>query len=310
MKAVRINSYGGPEVLVEEDAPRPEPSTKEVLIEVYAAGVNPIDWKVREGYAKGWLRHKLPLIPGWDVSGVLVDLGDGVKGFKTGDEVYGKLDSGRDGAYAEYAVSRVENIAHKPQRIDHVQAAAVPIAALTAWQSLFDLANLSKGQIVLIHGAAGGVGHFAVQFAKWKGAKVIGTASGRNEQFVRKLGADLVIDYTARGFDDEVSGVDCVLDTLGGDVLARSLRVLKKGGIVVSTLDEPSAKDLARYGVRAAHVVAKADSGQLTQIARLIDACEVKPVVETVLPLAEARRAHEMSQAGHVRGKIVLRIKE
>jgi NADPH:quinone reductase-like Zn-dependent oxidoreductase len=310
MKAVRIHSYGGPQVLVEENAPMPEPSSGEVLIEVHAAGVNPIDWKVREGYAKDWLRHKLPLILGWDVSGVIVELGSGVKGFKKGDKVYGKLDSGRDGAYAEYAVSQIENIALKPRTLDHVHAAAVPIAALTAWQSLFDLADLSAGQTVLIHAAAGGVGHFAVQFSKWKGARVIGTASGRNEEFVKKLGADTVIDYTVKKFEDEGSGVDCVLDTQGGEVLNRSLRVLKKGGIVVSTLSEPSAEDLAKYGVRASHIIARADSRQLIQIAGLIDAGNVRPVVETVLPLAEVRRAHEMSQKGHVRGKIVLKIRE
>jgi NADPH:quinone reductase-like Zn-dependent oxidoreductase len=310
MKAVRIHSYGGPQVLVEENAPMPKPSSGEVLIEVHAAGVNPIDWKVREGYAKEWLRHKLPLILGWDVSGVIKELGSGVKGFKKGDEVYGKLDTGRDGAYAEYAVSNTENIALKPRTLDHVHAAAIPIAALTAWQSLFDLANLSAGQTVLIHAAAGGVGHFAVQFSKWKGARVIGTASARNEEFVKKLGADMVIDYTTKIFEDEVSGVDCVLDTQGGEVLNRSLRVLKKGGIVVSTLSEPSADDLARYGVRSSHVLARGDTQQLMQIAELIDTGDIRPVVETVLPLAEASTAHKMSQTGHVRGKIVLKIKE
>jgi NADPH:quinone reductase-like Zn-dependent oxidoreductase len=309
MKAVRIHSYGGPQVLVEENVPMPKPSSGEVLIEVHAAGVNPIDWKVREGYGKGWLKHKLPLILGWDVSGVIKELGSGVKGFKKGDEVYGKLDTGHDGAYAEYTVSNTENISLKPRTLDHVHAAAIPIAALTAWQSLFDLANLSAGQSVLIHAAAGGVGHFAVQFSKWKGAKVIGTASARNEEFVKKLGADMVIDYTTKIFEDEISSVDCVLDTQGGEVLNRSLRVLKKGGIVVSTLSEPSADDLARYGVRSSHVLARSDSRQLMQIAELIDKGDVRPVVETILPLAEARRAHEMSQTGHVRGKIVLKIK-
>ena len=309
MKAVRIHSYGGPQVLVEENAPMPKPLSEEVLIEVHAAGVNPIDWKVREGYAKGWLRHKLPLVLGWDVSGVIKELGSGVKGFKKGDEVYGKLDTGRDGAYAEYAVTRFENIALKPRTLDHTHAAAIPIAALTAWQSLFDLASLSARQTVLIHAAAGGVGHFAVQFSKWKGARVIGTASARNEEFVKKLGADIVIDYTTKIFEDEVSGVDCVLDTQGGKVLNRSLHVLKKGGIVVSTLSEPSANDLAKYGVRTSHVLARADSRQLMQIAELIDAGKVSPVVETVLPLAGAITAHKMSQTGHVRGKIVLKIK-
>jgi NADPH:quinone reductase-like Zn-dependent oxidoreductase len=307
---MRMSSYGGPDVLTEEKVRTPDPSIREVLIEVHAAGVNPIDWKVREGYAKSWLKHKLPLIPGWDVSGVIAERGKKAEGFREGDEVYGKLDTARDGAYAEYVVSAVEDIAHKPLSIDHVHAAAVPIAALTAWQSLFNLGGLSKGQTVLIHAAAGGVGHFAVQFAKWKGARVIGTASGRNEEFVRQLGADIFIDYTAGRFEEKVSGVDCVLDTIGGDVLSRSLQVLKKGGIVVSTLDEPSAEELARYSVRAAQVMARGDAVQLRQIAELIDSGDVMPMVEAVLPLAHARRAHEMSQTGHVRGKIVLRVKK
>jgi len=310
MKAIRMHNYGGPEVLVYEDVSQPKPSRGEVLIEVHAAGVNPIDWKVREGYAKGWLNHKLPLIPGWDVSGIVVDLGEGVKNFAAGDQVYGKLDASLDGAYAEYAVTNTENIAFKPRTADHVHAAAVPIAALTAWQSLFDLAGLSAGQTVLIHAAAGGVGHFAVQFAKWKGARVLGTASVRNAEFVKKIGADMVIDYTTRKFEEEASGVDCVLDTQGGDVLRRSLPVLKRGGIVVSTLEELSAEDLKKYGIRAAHIVARSDSSQLKEIASLMDAGHVKTMVETVLPLEEARKAHELSQSGHARGKIVLKVKE
>ncbi|HAM52726.1 MAG TPA: NADPH:quinone reductase [Nitrospiraceae bacterium] len=309
MKAVRIHQYGSPEVLVYEDVVRPRPGSGNVLVEVHAAGVNPIDWKVREGHAKGWLNHALPLILGWDVSGVIVELGNTANGFKKGDEVYGKLDVMHDGAYAEYTTTATENITLKPKTVDHVHAAAVPIAALTAWQSLFDLANLSTGQTILIHAAAGGVGHFAVQFAKWKGARVIGTASARNTKFVKKLGAEEVIDYTVRKFEDEVRGVDCVLDTQGGEVLSRSLRVLKKGGIVVSTLEEPRAEDLTRYGVRATHVIAKSDSRQLKEIAALIDTGHVKPAVEIVLPLAEARKAHELSQSGHTHGKIVLKVK-
>lgn len=310
MKAVRIHAYGGPDVLAYEDARRPEAAKSELLIEVHAAGVNPIDWKVREGYAKGWLNHRLPLIPGWDCSGIIVETGDSAGGFKTGDEVYGKLDTEHDGAYAEYAIAHPENIAFKPKTLDHVHAAAVPIAALTAWQSLFDLAKLSKGQTVLIHAAAGGVGHFAVQFAKWKGAWVMGTASGRNAEFVKKLGADMVVDYTSKKFEREVGVVDCVLDTMGGEVLNRSLHVLKKGGIVVSTLEEPLAENLTRYGVHAAVVIAKANSKQLEEIAGLIDAGHVRPAVEKVLPLESVREAHNLSQTGHVRGKIVLKVRE
>jgi NADPH:quinone reductase-like Zn-dependent oxidoreductase len=215
-----------------------------------------------------------------------------------------------NGAYAEYSVTNTKHIALKPKNIDHLHAAAVPIAALTAWQSLFDLAGLSAGQTVLIHAAAGGVGNFAVQFAKWKGARVLATASARNYEFVKQIGADVVIDYTAKKFEEEASGVDCVLDTQGGDVLRRSLLVLKKGGIVVSTLEEPPAEDLKKYSVRASHVVAASNSSQLKEIAGLLDAGHVRALVEAVLPLQEARKAHELSQSGHSRGKIVLKVKE
>jgi len=310
MKAIRMHSYGGPEVLVYENAPRPKPDHDVVLVEVHAAGVNPIDWKVREGYAKGWIKHKLPLVPGWDVSGIIAELAEGVKKFAVGDQVYGKLDIALDGAYAEYAVTKTENIALKPKTADYLHAAAVPIAALTAWQSLFDHAGLAAGQTVLIHGAAGGVGHFAVQFAKWKGARVLGTASARNADFLRMLGADMAIDYTTKKFEEEAEKVDCVLDTQGGDVLRRSLQILKKGGIVVSTLAEPSPEELEKYGVRASHMYAESNSAQLSEIAELIDNGKVRIMVEAVFPLEEVRKAHAMSQTGHTRGKIVLKIKE
>lgn len=305
MKAIRIHNYGGPEVLVYEDAPVPELKAGEVLIRVYAAGVNPLDWKVRQGLVKDWLRHRLPLIPGWDVSGVVEVVGDGVTNVKVGEAVYGLLNTTRDGAYAEFAVARASHIVPKPATIDHVQAATVPIAGLAAWQSLFDKAGLSAGQTVLIHAAAGGVGHFAVQFAKWKGARVIGTASTRNLDFLRQMGVDEVIDYKAKRFEDVVHDVDVVLDTLGGETQQRSWRVLKKGGMLVTTLGITSTPP---SDMRGESIRIQANAGQLTQISRLIDAGRIKTVVETVLPLKEARQAHELSETGHTRGKIVLRI--
>lgn len=310
MKAVRIHAYGGPEVLVQEEAPRPEVAAGEVLIRVRAAGINPLDWKVRAGYVQEWLQHRLPLIPGWDVSGVVEAIGVGYTDLNIGDEVYGMLDFTRDGAYAEYAVARAHDLALKPSSIDHVQAAAVPVAALTAWQSLFDLAGLSAGQTVLIHGAAGGVGHFAVQLARWIGARVIGTASARNVSFVRELGADQVIDYQTTSFESAVSDVDVVLDTQGGETQQRSWKVVRTGGTLVSTVGISSPEAAAEHGARGKHVRVRADANQLAQIAALIDTGDLKPFVNSVLPLAEAASAHELSQSGHVRGKIVLQVRD
>jgi len=308
MQAVRFHSYGHPSVLLLEEVPRPTAGSDEVLVRVHAAGVNPLDWKVRAGYVKDWLPHRLPLIPGWDVSGVVEAVGPDVTAFKIGDAVYGMLHFGRDGAYAEYVAAGIRTLALKPSSLDHVRAAAVPLAALTAWQSLFDSASLSAGQTVLIHGAAGGVGHFAVQFAKWKRAKVIGTASVGNESFLRELGADNVIDYRTTRFEEAVSDVDVVLDTIGGETQQRSWQVLKKGGILVATLGISSPGAPGEHGVRGAGVSVHPDPAQLARIAALIDAGDLKPVISAVLPLTEAARAHELSQTGHVGGKIVLKV--
>lgn len=308
MKAVRIHAYGGVDVLWYEDAPRPVPETGEVLIQVYAAAVNSIDCKVRSGYLREWWDYSLPLIPGWDVSGVIAELGLGVTQFRVGDPVYAMADFSRDGAYAEYVVIDAVHVAAKPTSISHIQAAAVPLAGLTAWQSLFDTAHLVAGQTILIHGAAGGVGTFAVQFAKHTSTQVIGTASGRDAAFLYKLGVDRVIDYHTMRFEDLVHNVDVVLDTRGGEVQQRSWKTLKPGGLLVSIVSEPSPVHAACYRVRGAAVWVKPSTTQLTQIAQLIDAGSVCPMVETVLPLSEARQAHEQSQSGLMRGKIVLRV--
>jgi NADPH:quinone reductase-like Zn-dependent oxidoreductase len=308
MQAVRFHSYGSPEVLVLEEVPRPQAGAGEVLIRVHAAGVNPIDWKVRAGHVKDWLQHRLPLIPGWDVSGAVEAVGPDVSAFKIGDAVYGMLDFMRDGAYSEYVTTNIRNLALKPRSIDHIQAAAVPLAALTAWQSLFEVAGLAPWHTVLIHAAAGGVGHFAVQFAKWKGAKVIGTASSNNASFLKELGADRVIDYRTTQFEKVVSELDVVLDPVGGDTQERSWQVLKRAGILVATLGISSPQAASERGVRGEGVRVHPDRGQLTQITALIDAGDLKPTVTKVLSLAQAARAHELSETGHVRGKIVLKV--
>lgn len=308
MKAIRVHEYGGPEVLRYEEAPRPEPGPGEVLVRIRAAGVNPVDWQVREGHRREALAYRMPFVPGWDVSGVVEATGPNVTLLTKGDEVYGYPSVVRNGAYAEYAVVPEAELALKPRSVDHVLAASVPIAALTAWQGLFDAGGLRTDQKVLIHGGAGGVGSFAVQLARWKGAFIVATASGRNQEFLRNLGADLTIDYEKTRFDRLVCDADVVFDTIGGDTLKRSWKVLKTGGVLVSTVEEPSAETAAAHGVRAALVSTRADTAQLTEIAKLVDAGMVRPIVEAVFPLNEARRAQELSQTGHARGKIVLQV--
>ena len=309
MKAIRIHKYGGPEVLKYEDAPRPNPQAGEVLVRVHAAGVNPIDWKVREGEMKDFWPHQFPLILGWDLSGVVEELGKGVSQFKIGDEVYGLRDPTRGGAYADYIIVRETELALKPNSLHHIRAAAVPLAALTAWQSLFDTAQLQPGQRVLIHAGSGGVGHFAVQLAKWKGAHVFATASTKNQDLLRELGVDKAIDYTQQRFEDIARNIDIVLDTIGGETQERSWQVLKKGGALLSVVQPPSAEKAKELGVRAAFVASHPNGAQLTEIARIVDSGKLAPVIDRILPLSEARRAHELSQSGHTRGKIVLRVK-
>jgi NADPH:quinone reductase-like Zn-dependent oxidoreductase len=314
MKAVRIHEYGGPEVLRYEDAPRPEQATGEVLVRVHAAGVNPVDWKVREGHLRQMVAYPLPMIPGWDLSGTVERVGAGVAGFAPGDEVYARPDIARNGAYAQYITVRAKELARKPRSLDHVHASAVPLAALTAWQALFEAPapytsiGLEKGQTVLIHAGAGGVGTFAVQLAKWRGARVIATASAKNEAFLRELGADEVIDYTRKRFEEVAHGVDAVLDTIGGETQKRSWAVLKPGGVLASIMARPSADDARAHGARAAYVFVQPVASQLDEIAGLIDGKAVRAIVSEVLPLAQARKAQELSQAGHVRGKIVLEV--
>jgi len=308
MKAVRIHEYGGPEVLKYEDAPKPQAGPGEVLIRVHAASVNPVDWKVRQGYLQQMMKYKMPMIPGWDVSGVVEAAGAGAMRLKPGDEVYSRPDLGRDGTYAEYVVVKESEVALKPKSVDHVTAAAIPLAALTAWQALYDGAKLSAGQKLLIHGAAGGVGCFAVQLAKMKGAHIIVTASKKNHDFLRSLGADECIDYNTTKFEDVVHDADVVLDTITGETMERSWKVLKKGGILVSILEPPKPEKAAAHGVRCHHTFVQANVEQLGELAKLVDAGRLKVIIEKVYPLSEARAAQESNATGHTRGKIVLRV--
>jgi NADPH:quinone reductase-like Zn-dependent oxidoreductase len=256
----------------------------------------------------GYFNPTFPLILGTDVSGVIEEVGAGVTGFSPGDAVYTRAGVFRDGAYAEYVLTPAADVTAKPQSLDHIQSAALPHVTLSAWQALFELANLSKGQTVLIHGAAGGVGHVAVQLAKSRGAKVIGTA-GENYGLLGSLGVDQAINYATTPFENIVHDVDVVLDTVGGDTQQRSWSTLKRGGILVSTIQPPSEETAAAHGVRQAMVSSSPPIAQtLTEVARMADAGQIKPVVSTVLPLQEAQRAHQIIEGKHTRGKVVLQV--
>lgn len=305
MKAVQIHEFGGPEVLKLDTITRPEPGAHQVLVRVHAAGVNPVDWKIREGK---FGEIPFPAIMGNDFSGEIEALGPDVTEFRVGESIFGSV-ADESGSYAEYCLAPTSQIIEKPSSLDHIQAAAVPVTAMTAWQALFDEAKLRRGQKVLIHAAAGGVGNFAVQFAKWKGAYVIGTASADSADLVRKLGAHEVIDYRNTRFEDVVQNADVVFDTIGGETQERSWKVLNRGGVLVSIVQPPSAETAAARGVRGIFMREDAKrNDELIQIAKLLASGQIKINVETVLPLSEARKAQELSQSGHAHGKIVLTI--
>lgn len=309
MKAIVVNEYGDASVLNYTDVKRPEPKEDEVLIKVRAAAVNPADWKIRDGMGEQF-GFKLPLILGGDISGIVEEVGLEVDNFKRGDAVYGITVSSLSGGYAEYAVAKTDAVAPKPGSLNFEEAASIPIAALTAWQAMFDLANLQSGQRILITGASGGVGSMAVQLAKAKGAFVIGTASGRNEEFVRALGADEFVDYTKQKFEEVVKNVDVVFDAVGGDTCERAFQTLRKGGFLVTAVAFPSEEKAKQFGVTVARVFCHASAKQLAEINQLIGEGKFKTHVETILPLTEVKRAHELSETGRTRGKIVLRIVE
>ena len=308
MKAIRIHEYGGPEVLSIDEVPVPEPGKDEVLVRVHATSVNPVDWKIREGLRKEKFPSKLPLTIGWDVSGVVEQVGEKVSNFRKGDEVYGRPDPTKNGAYAEYIVVKASLLSVKPLGIGHTEAAAVPLAGLTAWQGLFDHGLLKEGQKVLIHAAAGGVGSYAVQFAKSKGAYVIGTASDQNIDFLKRLGADEVIDYNMESFEMRLNDIDLVLDTIGGDTQLKSIEVLKPGGRLITTLAAEFVTEAKAKNVHLIAYVVQSIPAQLAEIAKMIDAGKVKPIIDQVLPFTDARKAHMSIEEGHTRGKIVLQV--
>jgi NADPH:quinone reductase-like Zn-dependent oxidoreductase len=292
---------GDPERLVYEDIPKPVPSGDEALVRVYACGLTPteLSWSSTE---------RLPVVLGHEISGVVESLAPGVTEAKAGDRVYALTDFWWDGGAAEYVIVRSRDLAPKPNSLDYVQAAAVRLSGLTAWQALFGHGGLAKGQKVLIHGAAGGVGSFAVQLAVWNGARVIATASVRNFEFLKGLGAEDVIDYATEPFENKVKDADMVLDLIGGDTLERSWGVLRRGGVLVTTVAPVSQDKASAHAVRGIFFIVKPSRPELIEIARLIDGGNVRVNIEAVFPLERAREAFEYGLKGHVRGKLVLRV--
>ncbi len=303
MQAVQIEEYGGPEVLKIVETSIPQPGDGQVLIRVYAAGVNPADWKIRAGYFKQFMPVPMPWTPGIEAAGVIEGIGSGVTQLKTGQAVFGPM----TGVYAEYALAPAGDLQIKPDGLSFEEAASISVGALTAWAAVIDAANVQPGQRVLVQGAAGGVGLYAVQLARWKGAQVLGTASSANVDFVRALGAE-AIDYSAEPFEQKVQDVDVVIDTVGGEIPQRSLQVLRRGGTLVTVAGRLADDFGQAQGIRAARA-GRASAAKLKDITQLIVGGKLKPAVYKVFPLAEARQAHELSQTGHGRGRIVLRVR-
>lgn len=315
MRAMVIEQFGGRDQLHLADVPPPVPGKREVLIRVHAAGVNPVDGKIRDGLLRARMPHQFPIILGWDVAGVIESAGPGARRFAPGDAVfaYARKPIIKDGTYAEFVVVPETSVARKPANLDFAEAAAVPLAALTAWQSLFDAAGLKHGQTALIHAAAGGVGGFAVQLARWKGARIIATASAANHDYVRRLGAHRVVDYrtddvAAAVRDFAPDGVDVAYDTVGGEVQQRSAAMVRSGGVLVSILAFVDAEAVRVRGVEPKYVFVSPSAPQLARLAGLIERGRLKVTLAARLPLEQAAQAHEMIETRHTRGKIVLTV--
>lgn len=305
MKAVVIREYGNEDVLKFEEVQKPLPNSDDILVKIHNIGLNPVEWKVRNGLGEIF-GMKLPIFLGSEISGTVEAIGADVNKFKVGDEIFGNVNMMRGGGYANYVLAIESEIAHKPQNIDFVQAAAIPVGALTSWKAIFTTGNLQSGQKVLIHGAAGGVGSMGVQLAKAKGAYVYATGSGKNEDFIKELGADEFINYTTTKFEDVAKDVDVVLDTVGGDTQTRSFQVLKKGGFLVSLVAPPSQELAEQYGVKAEMIQSGPNGELLEEIAKFVEEGKVRAHIEKIFPLSEIKEAHKLSESGRARGKIVL----
>jgi NADPH:quinone reductase-like Zn-dependent oxidoreductase len=310
MKAIVVHEYGGPEVLKLEDAPVPTPKEDDVLVKVFAAGVNSFDGVLRSGKYAKIFKMQLPWIPGYDIAGTVEKVGGKVGKFKVGDPVYAFISIPSGGGYAEYALAKENQVALKPATISFVEAAGVPSVALTAWQALVDKANVQPGQTVLIEGASGGVGMFAIPIAKIRGAKVFATASTANQDFLKQLGADVSIDYKTQKFEEIAKEVDVVVDGVGGETLARSYPIVKRGGFLVSLVGRADQTQLDKHGIRGVSLEAQSNGDELAQIGKLIDEKKIKVVVSQTFPLVDATEAQAKADTGHARGKIVLKVRD
>ena len=305
MKTVRIHEYGNADVLRMEEMPVPQIAADELLIKIHAASVNPVDWKEREGF---YHMHSLPFTLGQDFSGTVEKVGSSVKGFKVGDDVYGRPSADKDGSYAEFIEVKANEVALMPKTITYDEAATIPVAGTTAWETLINKAKIQKGQSVLILGASGGVGSMAVQIAKNKGCHVIGTTSNANFDFVRNLGCDEVIDYTSQDLSERLRDIDVVLDTVGGEFQEKAFKVIKRGGILVSIASKPNQETANRFGVRCEYSSAGPNAHILNELRSLIEMGQLRPVIDKVFRLEDAKQAQNYSQSGKARGKIVLEV--
>lgn len=306
MRAMRIHQYGGIDTLQLEQVELPKVAADDILIKVKSAAVNPVDWKIREGYLQEFIPYQLPLTLGWDVAGIVEQVGSEVTDFKLGDEVFSRPNIARDGTYADYVAVKADEAVLKSPKLDFAQAAALPLAGITAWQCLVDVAQVTAGQRVLIPAGAGGVGHLAIQIAKAKGAFVIATASTANQALLKELGVDQAIDYTLGPLSEQVEAVDIFFDTIGGDVQANAWTLLKTGGMLVSVTEPPSEALAKQHGVNSAFVFIEPSRPILTELNKLVDSGQLMPLVEHRFPLEEMQQAHLQSQSGRTRGKIVI----
>jgi NADPH:quinone reductase-like Zn-dependent oxidoreductase len=312
MKAIVIEQYGHKDQLIEKQMPKPIPQEGEVLIEMYATSINPIDWKLREGYLKDMLPFTFPIILGWDAAGVVTEIGANVSSVKVGDRVFVRPETTAEGTYAEYIVTKEHLLAQIPDNISFEEAAAVPLAGLTAYQCLVDFVPLKAGDKVLIHAGSGGVGSFGIQIAKSLGFFVATTGSSKNEEFLKSLGADIVIKYDKQDFENELHDYDLVVDTMGGEIQEKSFHVLKRGGTLVSVVQPPNEQKAEEMGINAKFHWLNPNGAQLEVLADLMRVGKLKPIVGSVFDFSEQglRQAHKLSETHHAKGKIVIKMKE
>jgi len=306
MRAVRIHQYGGTETLQLDQIDKPAINADDILIKVKSAAINPVDWKIREGYLQEFIPYPLPVTLGWDVAGIVSEVGTAVTDFKVGDEVYSRPDISRNGSYADYIAVKADEAILKSTKLDFAQAAALPLAGITAWQCLVDVGQLQAGQRVLIHAGAGGVGHLAIQIAKAKGAIVIATASAANQALLKQLGAQQAVDYTQGPLIDQIEPVDLIIDTMGGEVQEKSWALLKTGGMLVSVVQPPSEELAKQHEAKAAFVFIEPSSRILGELNKLVESDQLIPLIEHRFPLEQIADAHLQSQSGRTRGKIVI----